>query len=190
MTRFVIGSGAASLAAQVRESWSLRPPTTSAAYGRPATDAAHEPEVSIPTLRELLEQSLAPALVAGYTAAITVITELVPDPTTNNPQPDQYIGWRWALLILLVALSGALMAASVFPAEKMSPAKAKLAAKLAVVAVMLTSAAWGLGLPESPIMAGSQDTGRAIATLAVVGFLGIGLNALVAQLIQKDLKQP
>ncbi|MEO6473388.1 MAG: hypothetical protein ABIR57_15350 [Aeromicrobium sp.] len=149
-----------------------------------------DPDVKTPTLGELLTQTLSPPLVGAYSALIAVITVTVAAPTVTDLHPNQHVGWRWVCLATLVVFSGVLTALSV--REKTEKAKAKMKSKfiapLAVLSVVLTSTAWGLGLPESPILVGA-DKSNGLITIAFVGFVGIGLNVIIAKFLGEEIKK-
>ena len=128
-----------------------------------------------PTLPEILVKTVPVGLVSAYTAFIAVIAELVAEPTAEKPHPEQYLPYRWLGLATLVAFSAGLTYRAYgkkagdgarFPLEE-------------VAAVTVASAAWGLCIPESPLLAQLDKTEGAIV-LALIGFVGVGVTLLLS----------
>jgi hypothetical protein len=142
-----------------------------------ATDDAARATTPPPALSKLLSESLSPVLITAYTAFIAVLSQVVTAPTVDDPTPDQHLAWRWAGVVALVALSAAMTAATMFPAAAKSKTR-RIVPTLGVLSVTITSLAWGMGLPESPVLAAVSKADGAIL-VAFIGFVGLGVNALV-----------
>lgn len=138
-----------------------------------------QPSAGAPVpMTKLLSESLSPALITAYAAFIAVVSQVVSAPTADDPNPEQYLAWRWAGLVALVALSVALTAVTIFPAAAKS-GKPRIVPILGVASVTVTSLAWGIALPASPLLAAVSKPDGAIL-VAFCGFVGLGVSALVS----------
>lgn len=128
------------------------------------------------SLPQILVKQVPTGLVAAYTALTATIVQLIDEPTSAVPQPDLLLSFRWAAFVILVIFSMGLTFASY--RAKVGPGARWPIAE--VLGVSIAAAVWGLLIPESPMLAMNPGD-RGVALIAVIGFVGIGLNLLTAQ---------
>jgi hypothetical protein len=139
-----------------------------------ATDGA-----APPTLTDILAKTVPVGLVSAYSAFIAVVTEVVAKPTAAKPNPDQYLTYRWLAFSALVVLAAVLT----FVSYRQKAGAGARFPTVELAAVVVASASWGLGIPESPLLA---DVGRdgGLILLALIAFVGVGVNAVLANLMR------
>lgn len=155
----------------------LRAPTKADAGVATVEAAAAEKP---PTLPEILAKTVPVGLVSAYTAFVAVVAEVVAEPTPANPTPEQFLTLRWLALALLVVLAAVLTLVNY---RKKAGVEARFPA-LELAAVTVASAAWGLGVPESPLLA-TVDRSEGLILIALIGFVGVGLNAVLSGLMRR-----
>lgn len=123
------------------------------------------------SLTDLLVTAIPTELVAPYTALTGVIIGLVDKPTAAVPNPDQYEGWRWLLLVLLlVGTAGAIYRGA---RTKQGRSRSKRRFPTAEMAAGFVAAAgWAFALPESPLIPYLDGDHKVIAPL-VAGFAAV-----------------
>ncbi|MCU1689546.1 MAG: hypothetical protein JWN61_1186 [Pseudonocardiales bacterium] len=133
-----------------------------------------------PSLTDLLAKTIPVGLVTAYGAFIAAISQLVSEPTAADPSPDQILWARWIAFAALVAVAGALAYLS-YRSQAPKPARAPI---VEVSAVVVSAIGWGLGLPESPILAAMSSKTTGLTVLALVAFLAVAINLVLAKLMQ------
>ncbi|MEN0072655.1 MAG: hypothetical protein AAGC63_16870 [Propionicimonas sp.] len=155
----------------------LRPPTRSDAGLDPAGSPKAEGQ---PTSLEILAKTVPVGLIAAYTtfiATVTQFTKAVP----GQPVPDPLIGYRWAGWAILVVLAAALT----FTTYRQRAGQSARANTMEIAAVTIAAAAWGLGTPESPLLASIPDKATGGVVIALIVFVGVGVNYVLAGLLKK-----
>jgi hypothetical protein len=158
----------------------LRAPTKADA-GVATTEAAAAGDP--PSLPEILAKTLPVGLVSAYTAFIAVVAEVVAEPTPAKPDPEQYLSYRWGALAVLVLLAATL---TLITYRRKAGAGARFPA-LELSAVTVAAGAWGLGVPESPLLA-AADKQEGLILIALIGFVGVGINAILSALLRSESK--
>jgi hypothetical protein len=144
------------------------------------SDAGEVTEESVeseapPSLMALLIKQVPVSMVAGYTALTAGLVELVGKATRENPQPDQLLPYRWAGFAILVLFSMALTYLT-YRAKADEGARRPVAE---VLGVGVAAAGWGLGIPESPLLA--QLSGpQGAAMVLLIGFAAVAANLVIA----------
>lgn len=128
-----------------------------------------------PSLVGLLVKQVPVSMVAGYTALTAGLVELVGKATPDNPSPDQLMPYRWAGFAILVLFSMALTYVA-YRAKAGDGARRPVAE---VLGVGVAAAGWGLGIPESPILA-EMSGARGAAMVLLIGFAAVAANLIVA----------
>jgi hypothetical protein len=128
-----------------------------------------------PTLPEILAKTVPVGLVSAYTAFIAVVTELVAEPTSEQPDPDQHLLYRWIAFVALVAFAAGL---TYFAYDKKAGDGARFPL-VEIASVTIAATAWGLAVPESPLLAAVDKTQGAIL-VALIGFIGVGTNLVLS----------
>lgn len=134
-----------------------------------------------PTLTQVLAKTVPVGLVTAYTAFIAVVSELVPEPSAEDPAPDQLLLIRWIALLAMVIFAAAL---TIINYKGKAGANARFPL-LETSAVTVAAAAWGLGIPESPLLASVSENQGAIL-LALVAFLGVGINLVLSAMMKNQ----
>lgn len=135
-----------------------------------------------PSLTETLATTVPTGLVAAYTAYIATIVANIDEPTADKPTPDQFLPWRWGGFIVLV-LAAALITVGNYRTKRTGtmPAIPWLSAAAATVAAV----GWGLGLPESPLIAAAEGDSVWLLPLAVAG-LAVAINLILSSFLKKQ----
>lgn len=151
----------------------LRNPTKSDIAA--VTEESNEATQS-PSLQEILAKTVPVGLVTGYTAFIAVVTQVVDAPTKKVPAPEEYLWVRWAALAILVVTAAVLTHQS-YSRKAGKGARSPVAE---VAAVTVAAAAWGLGVPESPLLAAIEDKNLGLLVIALIGLTGVAGNLMLA----------
>lgn len=158
----------------------LREPTK--ADAGVATKEAENADTS-PTLSEILAKTLPVGLVTAYTAFIAVVTEVVAKPTTEEPNPEQFLWLRWLGFAILTVTAAFLTYGSYKSKTAGTTVRFPL---VEVAAVTVAAAAWGLGIPESPLLASINDEATGLLLLALIAFAGVAVNLVLANAMKKE----
>lgn len=140
------------------------------------TTTGNEP----PSLTDLLAKTIPVGLVTAYGAFIAAVSQLVSAPTPSDPAPDQFLWLRWIAFAALVGAAIALAWVS-YRAKAPKPARSPT---VEVSAVAVSAIGWGLGMPGSPILAATSSKPIGLAILALVAFLAVAINLVLAKLMQ------
>ena len=155
----------------------LRQPDKADAGVAPAgTDAAGEN----PSLPEILAKTVPVGLVSAYTAFIAVVTQVVL-PTKADPSPDPQLWLRWLALAILV-LTAAFLTYGSYRSKAGEGARFPL---VEVSAVTVAAAAWGIGIPESPLLATLDNKTQGLLVLALIAFAGVAINLVLSNLMKQ-----
>jgi hypothetical protein len=155
----------------------LRAPTKSDA-GVVTDEAANANEK--PSLTEILAKTVPIGLVTAYTAFIAVVAEVVSDPTAQDPEPQQYLWIRWLAFGILVS-AAAIITFGSYRNKAGSGARLPL---LEIAAVTVSAAAWGLAIPESPVLAAATGEQLGLLLLALIAFLGVAINLVLSNFMK------
>lgn len=157
--------------------------------GRPSkADTGEKPAGSddsdkTPSLAQLLVKQVPTGMVAGYTAVVAALVELVDKPTSDVPEPDEHLLWRWIVFGMLVVGSAALTYVS-YVGKAADSARTPL---LELTGVAFAAAGWGLVVPESPLLAQANGADGA-ALVVIIGFAALIINLVVAALLKRPSK--
>jgi len=158
----------------------VRPPTR-ADTGAAAT--ANEPAGGgNAKLTDILVETVPTGLVTAYTAFITIVSQLVDDPTPQMPDPDKYAGWRWAGFAVLVVVAIGLTLMSY---NKKKAQAEKRGPWLEVAAVAVATIGWGLAVPESPLLVDLDNKNGLLAT-AFIAFVAVVVNVALARQMKNE----
>ncbi len=138
-----------------------------------------------PTLTDILAKTVPVGLVTAYTAFIAVVTEVVAAPTAEDPNPDQYLWVRWLAFVILVATAGFLSYGMYLAKSKKLKSGVKRTPVLEISAVVIAAVAWGLGIPESPLLAGIDGKEQGLMVLALISFAGVAANLVISTYLKK-----
>ena len=135
-----------------------------------------------PSLTETLATTVPTGLVAAYTTYIATIVANIDEATPEKPSPDLFLPWRWGGFIALV-LAAALITIGNYRSKRTAnmPAIPWLSATAATVA----AAGWGLGLPESPLIAALEGDMVWLVPLAVAG-LAVVMNLILSSFLREQ----
>lgn len=159
----------------------LRKPTRSDAG---AVTAESDNAAKDPSSTDLLAKTVPVGLVSAYTAFIAVVTQVVAAPTRDNPNPTQYLWVRWLAFGILV-LSAAFLTWSSYRGKAEKDARRPT---VEVAAVTVAAAAWGLAIPESPILATIANKQAGLLVLAFIAFAGVAINLVLSNLMKEQSK--
>ena len=133
-----------------------------------------------PSSTDLLAKTVPVGLVSAYTAFIAVVTQVVAAPTPAHPNPTQYLLMRWLAFAILV-LSSAVLTLISYRGKAEKNARPPT---LEVGAVTVAAAAWGLAIPESPILVAIADKQAGLLALAFIAFCGVAVNLALSNLLK------
>lgn len=160
--------------AAVRDS---RAPTRSdVGKARPAVDASQ-----VAKLRHLLVAQVPTEVVAPYTAIAAIIVGVIAKPTPQQPNPTQYLELRWGVFGVMIATVIALV--WIGARSKQSGSRWPV---LEVTGAAVAATAWAFLLPESPLAAEISDNVARAMIPAVIGFVGIMINLVIAALLKNQ----
>jgi hypothetical protein len=142
---------------------------------------------SVAKLRDLLVTQVPTEIIAPYTAVTAVVVGAIAQPTPENPDPNDYIALRVGLLIFAVALVIAIVGTRGY-GKQTTPQKRIPWLEITGGAVAAT--AWAFLLPESPLAAAIDDNVIRAILPAVVGFVGVGINLVIAELLKAPASPP
>jgi len=174
-------TGSTSPAPATTGSTSPAPATTGATTPAPATTGA-----TALTSLEILAKTVPVGLLGAYTAFIATVTVLT-KAEPGQPAPDPMIVLRWGGFALLVVFAAVLTyaayrSASTAPAS--STARTPRVNLLEIGAVTVTTVAWGLGTPESPLLASIPDKLWGAGIVALIVLAGVGVNLVFAAMLK------
>lgn len=149
-----------------------RQPTKADAGERTPDSTAATDSPSIPAL---LVKTVPTGLVTAYTAFVAVVSEA-------SAKETDLIDLRW---IAFVALVLAAIGVTIGSYKGKADADSRFPG-LEVAAVTVAAAGWGLAMPESPLLAAIEDGTRGLVTIALVGFIALGVNSVLATLLKKQ----
>jgi hypothetical protein len=133
---------------------------------------------------DILAAVVPTGMVAPYTGFLAVVAGLAA-PTDANPTPDQEIGWRLILLIVLVVATIGYVLAK-YSSEKDADDPFPWAVLLATT---IAAAAWGLATPGSWLFATLEGNAKVIVP-AGIGAGGALALAALTPLLRKGTQPP
>lgn len=136
-----------------------------------------------PDLVQMLAKTLPVGLVTAYTAFIAAVTQLIAEPTSEEPNPEQYLWLRWAGFAILVITAAVLTFLSY--RQKKEATGSRAFPVLEVTAVTVAAAAYGLGIPESPLLAALDDKTLGLGVLTLIAFAGVAVNLTISSALTK-----
>jgi hypothetical protein len=136
------------------------------------------------TIGDLLQTMVPTSVVAAYTAAVATLVAHIEPMTSENPHPDQFLGWRWGLFAIMVAFAVGLTVSG-YHLKKPAGSGRSLPV-LETLGALTVAAGWGLAVPQSPLVAQFHDPDSAWLVPLVVGFGTLAIGSVIANF----LKQP
>jgi hypothetical protein len=133
-----------------------------------------------PGLLQLVAKQVPVGLVAAYTGATSGFIQLIDEPTAAEPAPDQYLVYRWLALAILVLASAGLT----YRSYRQKAGKAARQPIAEVLGVGIAAAAWGLMIPESPLLAMTDGPGG-LALVILIGLAAVALNLVTGSNLRK-----
>jgi hypothetical protein len=146
--------------------------------GERTGESAHADETASTT--KIMTSSLPTGLVTIYTSFIAVVSKSVANPTHKHPHPHQHGLLRWIGFVVMVVLA---ITMTIQSYRKKS--RRKDIPLLEVTAVAVVAAAWGLGLPDSPLLVMIHHKTTGILTSALIALIGGGVSLLIANNLKK-----
>jgi hypothetical protein len=138
-----------------------------------------------PSLPETLAKTLPAGLVTAYTAYTAAIVANIKPKTIRNPNPDEFLPWRWGGFVVLVIAASVLTIGSWYSkrSEPMPPLP-----WFSVTAITVAAAGWGLGVPESPLI-GSLHGDNVWLVPLVVAALALVINLVLSSFVREPAKK-
>jgi hypothetical protein len=159
----------------------LRPPTKADTTERTPESSEGKDQ---PSGMAILAKTVPTGYVAAYTAFLAAV-EIAVKPTTENPEPAQLLPLRWAVFAVLV-IGSAITTVVSYNSKAKPAASARTLPGVELAAVVVAATAWGLGAPESPLLAGIDDTAARFLVLAAVVAIGLMINVTLSQMLKKS----
>jgi len=154
---------------------------TKADAGRTVSGA--EDAGSTASVPDLLGAMVPTALVGLYTAATALIIGLIPEPTEENPNPDELYWARWAVFVLLILATPVL----VFVQYRGKRVKNRRRFPfLEMIGATVAAIGWALILPQPPLEKWIGGTSAAAVPIVVAFGTGV-VGSIIAIAAQKPV---